>query len=135
MKRSTVIPLPMAVTAFCDLAGCEWIAGIEDTTIALDAMRPADATLPADANLPADGRMTNRPNGGGGGEPDGGSVSPDASGGCPTPCPYNDAFGDFDGTQNGRNGRWRYVEVQPETDSYVDMSSFTFPGELRRHRP
>src|SRR5690349_2775016 len=38
--------------------------------------------------------------------PDDGGASPDASQGCPTPC-VEVAFDDFNGTQNGRNGRWR----------------------------
>lgn len=45
---------------------------------------------------------------------------------CPAPC-AGDAYADFDGTSDGTNGRWRYVEVDSAFDS-VEMSSTTYPG-------
>ena len=124
MKTSASTLLPVIIVTICALGGCEWIAGIEDTTVGVDGMRPADAALPADAS------MTNRPDGGGGDELDGGGDSPDAAVDCPTECINDDAFEDFDAFQGGANGRWRYVEVQPETDSYVDMTFSAFPGAV-----
>ncbi len=55
---------------------------------------------------------------------DGGAIDePDASltPNCPAPC-AGDAFGNFDGSPDGRNGRWRYVEVRPTTSDYADMT-------------
>jgi hypothetical protein len=64
-------------------------------------------------------------------EPDGGAGGPDAAvrPTCPQPC-AGDALGDYNSEQGGDNGRWRYVEVQPEQpDSpYVDMTSAILPG-------
>jgi hypothetical protein len=120
MKTSTSALLPVIATT-CALGGCEWIAGIESTTIGLDAMRPADAALPADADLTI---------------PDADLTIPDASNDCPGPCIEDDAFEDFDALQGGGNGRWRYVEVQP--DGYVDMIPTAvngFPGFLGTGTP
>jgi hypothetical protein len=117
MKTSTSVLLPAGIAIICALGGCEWIAGIQDTTLSLDAALPAaDAALPAlDAARPI---------------PDGGGDSPDALGDCMMPCLDDNAFNDFGGSQGGANGRWRYVEVQPEPDSYVAMSLATFPGAV-----
>jgi hypothetical protein len=116
MKTSASALLPAIVVTLGALGGCEWIAGIENTTIGLDAMPPADAALPADASMTGPD--------GSGGAPDGGGDSPDAAI-CTGACIDDDAFEDFDGLQGGTNGRWRYVEVLP--DGYADMTSFTFP--------
>ena len=118
MNTSTSALLPVTIATIGALGGCEWIAGIENTTIGVDAMRPADAALPAD------GSMTNRPDGG---ETDGGAGIPDAAvvRSCPEPC-AGDAYADFDGQQGGINGRWRYVEVQTD-GRYVDMEYTLLP--------
>jgi hypothetical protein len=107
MKTSAPTLLPVMVTSICALSGCEWIAGIENTTVGMDAMPPADAALPGD------------------GGPD--DASPRDV--CPAPC-AGDAYGDFSNEQGGTSGQWRYVEVQPEQpDSpYVDMTFTIFPG-------
>ena len=63
--------------------------------------------------------------------PDAATFMPDAAprDECPPPC-AGDAFGDFYSVQGGVDGRWRYVEVQPEQpDSpYVDMTTTILPG-------
>jgi hypothetical protein len=122
MKTSASALLPAIIVTLGALGGCEWIAGIENTTIGLDAMRPADAALPADGST-----MTSPD--GGGGEPDGGGDRPDAAVDCPEPCVVDDdAFADFDGNQTGANGRWLYAELQPETNSYVPMAPVSVNG-------
>lgn len=106
MKTSTRILLVLTAWA---AGGCEWIAGIEDTTVRVDAGQAA----PVDAPTP----------------PDAGPLAPDAGlpSNCPAPC-AGDAFADFDGTTTGANGRWGYVEVSTSFDSFVEMSSTTYPG-------
>ena len=74
----------------------------------------------ADLVLPGDGGVL----------PDDGSVPLDADP-CSGACIDDDAYEDFDGFQGGATQRWRYVEFQPETDSYEDMAPIEvngFPG-------
>jgi hypothetical protein len=62
----------------------------------------------------------------GGVSPDDGGVPPDTGGDCPGTCINDDAFASFNGVQGGMNGRWRYVEYLPETNSYDNMARVDF---------
>ena len=99
-------------------------AGSEPVPDAREGTPDATEGIPdAPAGTPDAGMAT--PNDGGA-TPDGGGVSPDASQ-CPAPCFYNDdAFEDFDGSPDGKNGRWGYVEVQP--DGYEAMATANIGG-------
>jgi hypothetical protein len=69
--------------------------------------------MPPDARAgEPDGGEDNRPDAGDPRDPDGGPSS-DAGPRCPAPC-LNDAYAEFTNTQGGLNGRWRYIEFQPE---------------------
>jgi hypothetical protein len=109
----------------CGPSGCQWIGGIENTTVGGDAAPPErDAAPPAPDATPGDGA------------PSGADAAPAADAApsrdiCPIPC-AGDAFGDFYNEQGGANGLWRYVEVQPERQAgpYVDMTMQFFPDAV-----
>jgi hypothetical protein len=82
-------------TAACALSGCEWIAGIEDTSAGSDAALPdRDAALPDRDAAP----------------PDRDAAVPTV---CPTPC-LASAVEEFAYDQGGTTGRWSYLETQPD---------------------
>jgi hypothetical protein len=124
MKTSTSALLPVILFTISALGGCEWIAGIENTSLGADAMRPADAALPPDAG------MANRPDGGVPVELDGGVGVPDAAvtRACPEPC-AGDAFAEFDVQQGGLNGNWRYIEIEAD-EQYADMDFTLFSAPI-----
>jgi hypothetical protein len=83
----------LSMTIAGALGGCQWIAGIEDTTVVRDAGQP-----PEDAARPAvDG------SGGGGDRPDAAAPTD-----CPMPC-VGDAVAEFAYEQGGISGVWTYV--------------------------
>jgi hypothetical protein len=101
MSSSARILLTMAVAGA--LGGCEWIAGIEDTSVGVDAGQAVeDAATPG----PADAATS--------GPADGGGIRPDAAvpNGCPEPC-IDDAVAQFAYEQGGASGSWVYAEEAP----------------------
>ncbi|HWN71659.1 MAG TPA: LamG-like jellyroll fold domain-containing protein [Haliangium sp.] len=105
MKTSTRALLPMVFAATCALSGCEWIAGIQDTTVSADGGPepiPPDSSLPdANPNLPPDASVPL---------------------GCPEPC-LADAVQDFAYSPDAVSTPWLYAEETPSPlgATYTEM--------------